>query len=81
VCADTVLDPGYVMAPYHDSLLAKTIVQAETGNVALARLRRALDGSRSRGLLQPRLHKRLARLDDVQAARCDAGFLKRLLNA
>jgi hypothetical protein len=27
------------------------------------------------------LHKRLARLDDVQAARCDAGFLKRLLNA
>src|SRR6516225_632189 len=37
VCADTVLDPGCAMAPYYDSLLAKTIVRAETGNVALAR--------------------------------------------
>jgi len=67
-------------APRHDSLLAKIIVHAETRDLALARLRRALDEFEINGIATTApLHKRLARLPEVQAARFDTGFLERLL--
>jgi acetyl-CoA carboxylase, biotin carboxylase subunit len=73
---DTLLYPGYAVPPYDDSLLAKIIIRAETWTVALARLRHALDHFEVKGIVTTVcLRKRLARLDDVQAARCDAGFL------
>ncbi len=82
VRVDTMLYPGYVVPPYYDSLLAKIIVQAETRNLALARMRRALDEFEIDGVITTApLHKRLARLADVQAARFDTGFLERLLAA
>jgi acetyl-CoA carboxylase, biotin carboxylase subunit len=82
VRVDTMLYPGYVVPPYYDSLLAKVIVHAETRDLALARLRRALDEFEIDGVVTTAaLHKRLARLAEVQAARFDTGFLERLLAA
>jgi acetyl-CoA carboxylase biotin carboxylase subunit len=82
VRVDTMLFPGYAVPPYYDSLLAKIIVHAETRQLALARLRRALDEFDVDGVVTTAaLHKRLARLDDVRAARFDTGFLERLLTA
>jgi acetyl-CoA carboxylase, biotin carboxylase subunit len=80
VRVDTMLYPGYAVPPYYDSLLAKIIVHAETRDLALARLRRALDEFEIDGIMTTAaLHKRLARLDEVQTARFDTGFLERLL--
>ena len=82
VRVDTMLYPGYAVPPYYDSLLAKIIVHAETRDLALARLRRALDEFAIEGVVTTAaLHKRLARLSEVQAARFDTGFLERLLAA
>jgi acetyl-CoA carboxylase, biotin carboxylase subunit len=82
VRVDTMLYPGYVVPPYYDSLLAKIIVHAETRELALARLRRALDEFGIEGVVTTApLHKRLAGLLDVQAGRVDTGFLERLLAA
>lgn len=80
VRVDTMLYPGYVVPPYYDSLLAKIIVHAETRDLALARLQRALDEFEIHGVVTNLpLHKRLARLTEVRAARFDTGFLERLL--
>lgn len=79
---DTMLYPGCVVPPYYDSLLAKIIVHAETRNLALARLRRALEEFEIDGIVtNVSLHKRLAQLTEVRAARFDTGFLERLLAA
>jgi acetyl-CoA carboxylase, biotin carboxylase subunit len=80
VRVDTMLYPGYAVPPYYDSLLAKIIVHAETREHALARLRRALDEFELDGVVTTAvLHRRLARLPEVQAASFDTGFLERLL--
>ena len=82
VRVDTMLYPGCVVPPYYDSLLAKIIVHAETRDLALARLRRALDEFEVDGIVTTAsLHKRLVRLPDVQAARYHTGFLEQLLKA
>jgi acetyl-CoA carboxylase biotin carboxylase subunit len=82
VRVDTMLYPGYIVPPYYDSLLAKIIVHAETRDLALARLRRALDEFEIEGVATTApLHKRLSRLAEVQAGRIDTGFLERLLTA
>jgi acetyl-CoA carboxylase, biotin carboxylase subunit len=81
VRVDTMLYPGYAVPAYYDSLLAKIIVHAETRDLALARLRRALDEFEVEGIVTTAgLHKRLARLDEVRAARFDTGFLERLMS-
>lgn len=73
---DTLLYPGHAVPPYDDYLLAKIIIRAETWNVALARLHHPLDQFEVKGIVTTVcLREQLARLDDVQAARCDAGFL------
>jgi acetyl-CoA carboxylase, biotin carboxylase subunit len=80
VRVDTMLYPGYVVPPFYDSLLAKIIIHAETRDLALARLRRALDEFEIEGVVTTApLHKRLSRLAEVQAAQFDTGFLERLL--
>jgi acetyl-CoA carboxylase biotin carboxylase subunit len=82
VRVDSMLFLGYVVPPYYDSLLGKIIVHAETRELALARLRRALDEFEIDGLVTTApLHKRLARLGEVQEGRFDTGFLERLLTA
>jgi acetyl-CoA carboxylase biotin carboxylase subunit len=43
VRVDTAAYPGYVVPPYYDSMIAKLIVHARTRELAIARMRRALD--------------------------------------
>ncbi len=82
VRVDGMLYPGCVVPPYYDSLLAKIIVHAETRDLALARLCRALDEFEVRGIVTTAvLHKRLAELEEVRAARYHTGFLEELLKA
>ena len=60
---ELMLYPGCAVPPYYDSLLAKIIVHAEIRDLALARLRRALDEFAIDGVVTTAgLHKRLARL-------------------
>jgi acetyl-CoA carboxylase, biotin carboxylase subunit len=82
VRVDSMLYPGYVVPPYYDSLLAKIIVHAETRDMALARLRRALDEFDVQGVATTAvLHRRLASNEEVRAGRFDTGFLERFLAA
>jgi acetyl-CoA carboxylase biotin carboxylase subunit len=43
VRVDTAVYPGYNVPPYYDSMIAKLIVHARTRDLAIARMRRALD--------------------------------------
>ncbi len=40
---DTAVYPGYTVPPYYDSMIAKLIVHARTREIAIARMRRALE--------------------------------------
>jgi acetyl-CoA carboxylase biotin carboxylase subunit len=44
VRVDTAAYPGYVVPPFYDSMIAKVIVHAPTRELAIARMRRALEG-------------------------------------
>ncbi len=43
VRVDTAIYPGYVVPPFYDSMIAKLIVHARTRDLAIARMRRALE--------------------------------------
>lgn len=43
VRVDTAVYPGYVVPPFYDSMIAKLVVHARTREVAIARMRRALE--------------------------------------
>jgi acetyl-CoA carboxylase, biotin carboxylase subunit len=43
VRVDTAVYPGYMVPPYYDSMIAKLIVHARTRDLAIARMRRALE--------------------------------------
>jgi acetyl-CoA carboxylase biotin carboxylase subunit len=43
VRVDTAVYPGYVVPPYYDSMIAKVIVHARTRELAIARMKRALE--------------------------------------
>jgi acetyl-CoA carboxylase, biotin carboxylase subunit len=43
VRVDTAVYPGYIVPPYYDSMIAKLIVHARTRDVAISRMRRALE--------------------------------------
>jgi acetyl-CoA carboxylase biotin carboxylase subunit len=43
VRVDTAVYPGYMVPPYYDSMIAKLIVHARTRELAIARMRRALE--------------------------------------
>ncbi len=49
VRVDSMAYPGYAIPPYYDSLIGKLIVWAETRELALARLGRALGETRLEG--------------------------------
>ncbi|HEY0320388.1 MAG TPA: acetyl-CoA carboxylase biotin carboxylase subunit [Pyrinomonadaceae bacterium] len=44
VRVDTAAYPGYFVPPFYDSMIAKVIVHAPTRELAIARMRRALEG-------------------------------------
>jgi len=65
VRVDTAIYPGYVVPPYYDSLIAKVIVHARTRELAIARMRRALEAMVIEGIKTTiPLHLRI--MDDPQ---------------
>jgi acetyl-CoA carboxylase biotin carboxylase subunit len=43
VRVDTAVYPGYTVPPFYDSMIAKLIVHARTRELAIARMKRALE--------------------------------------
>ena len=65
VRVDTAIYPGYFVPPYYDSLIAKLIVHARTRELAIARMRRALESMVIEGIKTTiPLHLRI--MDDPQ---------------
>ncbi|MGI8494890.1 MAG: acetyl-CoA carboxylase biotin carboxylase subunit [Pyrinomonadaceae bacterium] len=50
VRVDTAVYPGYVVPPYYDSMIAKLIVHARTRDLAIARMKRALEATVIEGI-------------------------------
>jgi acetyl-CoA carboxylase biotin carboxylase subunit len=67
---DTHVEPGTVVSPFYDSLLAKLVVHGVDRAAALERLRRALDAFRIRGVPTTRgFHRRILDHPDFVAPR------------
>jgi acetyl-CoA carboxylase, biotin carboxylase subunit len=80
VRVDTAVYPGYTVAPFYDSLIAKLIVWAPTREQALRRGRRALDEFRIEGIATTiPLHRRLADDERVVAGDFHTGYLEEFL--
>jgi acetyl-CoA carboxylase biotin carboxylase subunit len=77
VRVDSGCEPGSVVSPFYDSLVAKVVVWAETRDLALARARRALDEVDVRGVrtTAPFL-RRVLDLPEVAAATYSTTFLE-----
>jgi acetyl-CoA carboxylase, biotin carboxylase subunit len=80
VRVDTALFPGYSVAPFYDSLIAKLMVWAPTREQALRRGRRALGELRIEGVATTvPLHLRLVEDERVMAGDVHTGYLEELL--
>jgi acetyl-CoA carboxylase biotin carboxylase subunit len=65
--------------PFYDSLLAKLVAHGDNRNVALARMRRALDEVVVEGIkTNCDLHRRVLNHPDFIGGRFDTHFLERL---
>jgi acetyl-CoA carboxylase biotin carboxylase subunit len=62
---DTAVYPGYFVPPYYDSLIAKLIVHARTRELAIARMRRALESMVIEGI-KTTIPLHLKIMDDAQ---------------
>lgn len=79
---DTMLYEGYSIPPFYDSLLGKLVVWGEDRAAAIARLTKALDESRIKGLRTTlSLHRALAKDKHVQSGMVDTRFLERWLES
>jgi len=76
---DTHTYAQYNIPPYYDSLVAKLIAFGENREVALARMRRALDEFIVEGIKTTiPFHRRLIDNEDFIKGRFDTGFLDRI---
>ncbi|HEY0004223.1 MAG TPA: acetyl-CoA carboxylase biotin carboxylase subunit [Pyrinomonadaceae bacterium] len=64
VRVDTAVYPGYVVPPYYDSMIAKVIVHARTREIAIARMKRALEAMVVEGI-KTTIPLHLKIMDDV----------------
>jgi acetyl-CoA carboxylase biotin carboxylase subunit len=76
VRVDTAIYPGYTVPPYYDSLIAKVIVHARTRELAIARMRRALEAMVVEGIKTTiPLHLRIMDDPGFQAGDFSTGFM------
>lgn len=81
VRVDSHLYSGYEVPPYYDSLIAKIITWGETREVALARMRTALDETVVHGIkTNIPLHQRLLQDNQFIAGGVNIHFLSKMLN-
>jgi len=80
VRVDTYVYPGYRVPPFYDSLIAKVIVHAQTRDLAIARMRRALDAMVIEGI-QTTIPLHLKIMDDpnFQAGKFSTRFMEEFL--
>lgn len=81
VRVDTYVYPGYRVPPYYDSMIAKVIVHARTRELAIARMRRALDAMVVEGIKTTiPLHLKIMDNPDFQAGNFSTRFMEDFLD-
>ena len=81
VRVDTYVYPGYRVPPFYDSMIAKVIVHARTRELAIARMRRALDAMVVEGIKTTiPLHRRIMDSPDFQAGNFSTRFMEEFLD-
>ena len=80
VRVDTYVYPGYRVPPFYDSMIAKVIVHARTRELAIARMRRALDAMVIEGIKTTiPLHLKIMDNPDFQAGNFSTRFMEEFL--
>ena len=80
VRVDTYVYPGYKVPPFYDSMIAKVIVHARTRELAIARMRRALDAMVIEGIKTTiPLHLKIMDNPDFQAGKFSTRFMEEFL--
>jgi len=80
VRVDTYVYPGYKVPPFYDSMIAKVIVHARTRELAIARMRRALDAMVIEGIKTTiPLHLKIMDNPDFQAGNFSTRFMEEFL--
>ena len=78
VRVDTAIYPGYFVPPYYDSMVAKLIVHARTRDLAIMRMRRALEATVIEGIKTTvSLHQRIMEDPEFQAGDYTTNFMER----
>src|SRR5215213_10610423 len=78
VRVDTAVYPGYFVPPYYDSLVAKLIVHARTRELAIARMRRALESMVIEGIKTTvSLHLKIMDDPEFQSGNYTTKFMER----
>jgi len=82
VRVDTYVYPGYRVPPFYDSMIAKVIVHARTRDLAIARMRRALEAMVIEGIKTTiPLHLKIMDDPDFQAGNISTRFLEGFLSS
>lgn len=80
VRVDTAVYPGYTVPPFYDSMIAKVIVHARTRELAIARMRRALEAMVIEGIKTTiPLHLKIMDDPDFRAGQFSTNFMERFL--
>jgi acetyl-CoA carboxylase, biotin carboxylase subunit len=80
VRVDTAAYPGWVVPPHYDSLIAKLIVHHRTRELAITRMRRALEAFIVEGIeTSIPLHQRILADADFQAGNLSTKFMERFI--
>src|SRR5436190_2230674 len=80
VRVDTYVYPGYRVPPFYDSMFAKVIVHARTRELAIARMRRALEAMVIEGIKTTiPLHLKIMNDPDFQAGNFSTRFMEEFL--
>jgi len=78
VRVDTAAYPGWVVPPHYDSLIAKLIVHHRNRDMAIARMRRALEAYIIEGIeTSVRLHQRILAEPDFVEGKLSTRFMER----
>src|SRR5262249_28684947 len=81
VHGDPYVYPGYRVPPFYDSMIAKVIVHARTRELAIARMRRALDAMVIEGIKTTiPLHLRIMDNQDFQEGNFSTRFMEEFLD-
>jgi len=79
---DTAAYPGWFVPPHYDSLIAKLIVHHRTRDMAIARMRRALEAFIVEGIeTSIPLDQRILADTDFQAGKMSTKFMERFISA